>query len=107
MINKVHISKEARFDFEEIIAGKPMPVSDYKKEIEEYFKFIIPVERYFMKRIFDEDINKMLMMFFRKGQTIRTMQIWILAGVCDISDYNELLEERGLIKNWLDNYIVA
>lgn len=107
MINKVHISKEARFDFEEIIARKTMPISEYKKEIEEYFKYIEPKDRYFKKKIYQEDIDKMLWLFFRKGQRIRTMQIWILVGICDISDYNENLEEIGLIKNWLDNYIVA
>lgn len=107
MIHKVHITKEARFDFEDIIACGVMPVYNYKREIEEYFKHITPKEKYFIKRIYDEEIKKMLLLFFRKGHTIRTMQIWILAGICDISDYNENLEERGLIKNWLDNYIVA
>lgn len=45
--------------------------------------------------------------FFRKGKLIRTMQIWLLAGICDISDYDEVLEDSGLIKNWLDSRIAA
>ncbi len=107
MIDKVHISKEAIFDFEEIVALKPMAVNSYRRELEEYFRYTNPNERYFTKKIYDEESEKMLLLFFRKGKSLPLMQIWILAGICDYSDYSELLDERGLIKNWLDNYIVA
>jgi hypothetical protein len=107
MINKVLITKEARFDFEEIVTGKIMPTGFYKQELEEYFKNVCPSERYFIKKFYDSDAEKMLLLFFRKGAAFRTMQLWLLAGVCAADDYNEALEERGLIKNWLDNYIVA
>lgn len=107
VINKVHITDEARFDFEEVIACRPMPIATYKKDLEEYFKHVAPFESYFTKKIYDEDICKMLLLFFRKGKLIRTMQIWLLAGICDISDYDEVLEDSGLIKNWLDSRIAA
>lgn len=107
MINKVLITKEAKFDFEEIVTGKIMPTGFYKQEMEEYFKNVRPCDRYFMKRFYDSEAEKMLLLFFRKGAAFRTMQLWLLAGICDWEDYNDILEDRGLIKNWLDNYIVA
>lgn len=105
MFNLVHISKEAKFDYEEIVAKCVMPAVLMKKELEEYFSYIRPVERYFLIKIYDDSIQKMLLLFFRKGMKFKSMQIWILAGLCDINDYNEVLEERGLIKNWLNSLV--
>jgi hypothetical protein len=102
VFHKVHISKEARFDYEEIVVGASMPAAIIKKELEEYFSYVKPVESYFTIKLYDEQIQKMLLLFFRKGIKFKCMQIWILAGICDIDDYNQALEERGLIKNWLD-----
>lgn len=107
MINRVHISKEAIFDFEEIVTKKPMQVENYRRELEEHFRHIVPEERYFTKQLYDDDAEKMLLLFFRKGQKLPFMQIWILVGICALSDFSDHLDERGLIKNWLDNYIVA
>ena len=107
MINKVLITKEARFDFEEIVARKIMPAGFYKRELEEYFRNVCPFERYFACKFYDEDIGKMLLLFFRKGMAFRTMQLWLLSGICDVNDYNQTLEDKGLIKIRLDNYIVA
>lgn len=107
MINKVLITKEARFDFEEVVANRQLPYKLFKQELEEFFTNKIPNERYFATKFYDEQSDKMLLLFFRKGVIFKSMQLWKLAGICDIKDYNENLEERGLIKSWLDAYIVA
>ena len=107
LINKVLISNEAIFDYEEIVGKGIMPKAEYRKELEEYFAHVTPIDYYLIKKYFDENLGKMLLLFFRRGMNFSSMQLWLLAGICDSSDYSEDIEEKGLIKNWLDNYIVA
>lgn len=107
MINKVLITKEARFDYEEVVVNRLMPSGMIKKELEEFFANKNYLERYFATKFYDEESEKMLLLFLRKGAIFKAMQVWKLAGICEINDYNENLEERGFIKSWLDTYIVA
>lgn len=109
MINKIMITNEARFDYEEIVCKKKhsMPTNQYKYDIEEHFDNFFPIENYFSKKYYDEKIEILLLLFFRKGMKFGPIQTWVLVGICDSKDYSEDIEEKGLIKNWLDNYIVA
>lgn len=109
MINKVSISREAKFDYEEIISKKllSMPIKKYIYELEEYFSNIQPLENYFIKKYYDENLDKMLLLFFRKGMHFASLQNWIIVGICEKKDYCDDIEERGLIKNWLDNFLIA
>ena len=47
----------------------------------------------------------MLMLFFYKGQKIGPMQLWDLKGICLAESWNEILEEKGVIRNWLKHGI--
>ena len=105
MINKVMISGEAKFDYEIVFVKGRLPAETLKRELEEYFSNAKRSERYVVLKYYDDENDKMLTLFLRKGCLFRTMQIWVLAGICLEEDYEEELDEKGLIKNWLDSFI--
>ena len=131
-IAKVVITDEAKFDYECLFA-KPlygnarandvewlknhfdepeyispvMPIADIKAESEEYIE-IHPTAKhrhYFHVKYYDESQGQMLMLFFYKGQKIGPMQLWDLKGICLAESWNEILEEKGVIRNWLKHGI--
>lgn len=106
MINKIKITGEAQFDYEEIVARHRFP-NLFKQDLEEYITHKNPTATYFYAKYYDETTSSMLLLFFRKGMSFRGMQIWTLVGICDQNDYSEDIEECGLIKNWLDQTIAG
>jgi len=109
-INKVIITAEAEFDYINELQLCSFPKKDIKKEVEEYLSYMELASRliecrYFRIKYYDEKWDKMLMLFFYKGQTFSNMRMWKLSGVCYAEDWNEDLEEEGNIRSWLKNEI--
>lgn len=108
-INKVVITEEAEFDYESII-GLPMPKADIKEATENYIEIRYDGGRtlwrdYYKWKYYDEIADKMLILFFYKGQKFGNMQMWDLCGICFEEDWSEELEECGQIRNWLKSKI--
>lgn len=105
-INKVVFTAEAICDYEEEMRLGALPKKDIKRETEEYLAYTelagkLICCRYFRINYFDEGSDKMLMLFFYKGATLGNMQMWRLSGICLAEDWNEELEDDGLVRNWL------
>lgn len=108
-INKVVITEEAEFDYDSII-DLPMPKADIKEATENYIEIRYDGGRtlwrdYYQWKYYDEIADKMLYLFFYKGQKFGNMQMWDLCGVCFEEDWTEELEECGQIRNWLKSKI--
>ena len=131
-IAKVVITEEAKYDYESLFAvplydremandvewlknhfeepeylSPAMPIADIKAECEEYIENHPTAKHrhYFRAKYYDETQNRMLMLFFYKGQKIGPMQMWNLKGICLAESWNEILEEKGVIRNWLKHGI--
>ncbi|MDD4003432.1 MAG: hypothetical protein PHE12_04470 [Clostridia bacterium] len=106
IINKVVITEEAKFDYENIIGDMPMPRTEIKNECEYYINNFDKLNRYYLRiNYYDNVFDKMLMFFFFKGDKFGLMQIWELRGICFAEDWTEDIEDEGLIKSWLDTKI--
>lgn len=106
LIHKVHITSEAVFDYEKTMAFGNLNKVKLKFEIEEYLKNICNTDKlfncnYFRCKYYDDNSNKMLMIFIYKGKKFGIMQTWILSGICIVEDWNDILEEFGEVKQWL------
>lgn len=104
VINKVIISDEAIADYADIVGGE-MPKTDIKHLTEEYIDNLTRrfYGYYFRIKYLDEKTDKMLTLFFYKGQKIGKMQMWDLVGICEECDWSEELEESGQIRAWLSS----
>lgn len=110
MINKVVITEEAKFDYEEVVARQPIPKTAIKNECELYIDNLQKGGRllygyYFRAKYYDENSDKMLMLFFYKGERFGKMQLWKLSGICEADDWTEEQEDDGQIRNWLKSKI--
>jgi hypothetical protein len=109
-INKLNITEEAVFDYEEDLCLGPLDKRGLKIEIEEYIGRLCGVGRlrsahYFRARYIDEGSGQMLILFLYKAAEFGSMQVWDLAGICLASEWSEEAEEEGLIRLWLKNKI--
>lgn len=112
IINKVSVTEEATFDYEEVVALMPIPKTDIKNECENYIDNMqkggrLLYDYYFHVIYFDERSDKMLMLFFYKGERFGVMQIWRLSGICEAEDWTQELEDDGNIRNWLNTKITT
>ena len=103
--NKVVITDEAVFDYEDIV-GWQMPRADIKQECEFYIdnsqaRGRLLWEYYFRCKYLDEATGQMVMLFFYKGERLWNTQLWNCVGCCLAEDWNEELEESGQIRYWL------
>lgn len=141
IINKIEITEEAVFDYEQVLSHKiRQPLSDIlieskynkkvaflkaeeferlkvklnkyalKKEIETYMdnlsnQGLLLDIKYFKCRYFDENLNKILMLFIYKTVKFGIMQCWSLMGICLDSDWSQEKEESGAIRHWLKEKI--
>lgn len=110
VINKVVITDEAIFDYEELSFGLPMPKADIKSELETYMENMQKSGRlfcgyYFRAKYYDEAMDKMLMLFFYKGIKLGSMQMWKLSGICEAGDWTMEAEEDGQIRAWLNSLL--
>lgn len=106
IIHKVNITEEAKFDVRDCLGLNAFNWRSMKAEVEEYITHQsnagrIPWWGYFRCKYFDEKSDKMLMLFFYKGESLSIMQFWNLAGVCFEEDWTEEAEDDGEIRNWL------
>lgn len=109
-INKVVFTAEAKSDYEDNMCLGILPRKAIKREMEEYLAGIESAGRlidcrYFRIKYFDEETDKMLMLFYYKGETLGNMCMWKLSGICLSEDWNQELEDDGLIRNWLNTRI--
>ena len=100
MIDKVSVEKGAIFDYEQIVAKTEMDIKDFKNFLELKLKNVSSQE----PRIeyFDKKSGKRLLLFLRRGYDFGIMRVWILEGICEKCDYSPVLEQRGLIREWLN-----
>lgn len=105
LIHKVHITSEARFDYEDMFGSiEGMPVSDMRWQVEEYFD-ILKAEGFridWCQRIkyFDEDANAMLLLFIKESRRFGNMQVWDVLGIMLADDFDEELECEGAYRVW-------
>lgn len=109
VINKVNITAEAQFDYEEAL-NFVMLKTDLKKECEKYINIMqengrLLYDYYFRCKYLDENSDQMMMLFFYKGKKFGAMQVWDLYGVCRAEDWSEELEDCGQIRAWLTSSI--
>jgi len=101
---------EEHFDEPEYLAPI-MPREDIKTECAKYITINKSLQNdyYFRAKYYDETKERMLMLFFYKGEKgiIKIdeeevpYQEWKLKGICFAEDWSEEQEESGLIRNWL------
>jgi len=106
VINKINITAEAVFDYEECLDLGKINKRPLKAEVEEYINNMnksgkLLYDSYFRCKYFDEDSDKMLMLFFYRAERLSIMQFWNLAGICLAKDWTEDAEDNGEIRNWL------
>ena len=104
-IDKIIITEEAELDYEESV-GYQLPKEDIKTEVEWYIGERKKAGRftsgcYFHVDYLDEEADKMVRLFFYKGEKFGTMQTWNLAGACLTEDWSEEMEDCGQIRVWL------
>lgn len=109
IIHKLVMTNEAVCDYESISTGI-MPIKDIKAEVELYIENMqsssrLVWDKYFRVKYYDEDADKELMLFIYKRQRLRLMQYWEVSGICESRDWNQDLEDDGLIRNWLNTKI--
>lgn len=89
VISKVVVTAEARFDYESMF-GLPLPIVEIKRETEKYIDNLIYGGTlygcYFRVKYYDEITDRMLMLFFYKGNSFGKMQMWELKGICLAED---------------------
>lgn len=102
-INKVIITAEAVFDYEEVIT-LTMPKADIKNEVEEHLGYLHIGEhtRTLRIRYLDEVSATPLFLFVQRGQRFGIMQLWSIVGICAAADWDEDLEDDGCIRGWLN-----
>lgn len=110
MINKVVITEAAKFDYEEVVARQSIPKTAIKNECELYIDNLQNGGRllngyYFRAKYYDENSDKMLILFFYKGERFGKMQLWKLSGICEADDWTEEQEDDGQIRFWLKSMI--
>lgn len=109
VINKLVITQEAVFDYEQTLGLGTFP-KDLKPETEEYIDGMnrggrLVYDRYFRAKYLDERSGIMLMLFVYRSDKCGVMQLWNLMGVCPAEDYNAEDEYSGRIRNWLETKI--
>lgn len=136
IVHKVKITEEAKYDYECLFA---IPKKNYRTDMDwlkehfdepEYLAPIMPSEDieleseayielnprignryYFRAKYYDESKDRMLMLFFYKGERIVshdvTTQYWELKGICFEESWSQDLEDSGMIRNWLKRTIMA
>ena len=106
LIHKINITDEAKCDVGESLDIQGFDWSEMKTEVEEYITHQTKENRtpwwgYFRCKYYDEDSDKMLMLFFYRGDRLSIMQFWNLVGICLAEDWTQDAEDNGEIRNWL------
>lgn len=108
VISKVVVTAEARFDYESMF-GLPLPKVEIKRETEKYIDNLIYGGTlygcYFRVKYYDEITDRMLMLFFYKGNSFGKMQMWELKGICLAEDWSKEFEESGQVRLWLKSVL--
>ncbi len=129
LLHKVLFSEEAIFDYEHCLIIREfeldetdtdwrieskfdlplvkLPKREMKVEIEEFIQTNTRTHNktYFRTKYFDEQLQKMLMLFVKKGSKQSIMQNWIIIGICEADDWSEEIEFEGKIRNWTKSRI--
>lgn len=105
LIHKVHITPEAVFDYEETLELGTLPKNEIKAELEEYIDYItksgyLNRTTYHKCKYYDEHSDRMLMLFIYKAERFGIMQTWEVKGICIADEWNETLEDEGIIRQW-------
>ena len=100
IINKVTVTKGAVFDYEEIVCMTELDRTKIKADAE---RLIRDEQRDELRlKYYDGKTGKNLILFVKKGYKFGPMQMWILEGICEECDYDERMEQNGVIKEWLE-----
>lgn len=102
MINKLTVDKGAIFDYEEIVCKIPFSKETIRRAVEKKLDKVPLTKTDLRLPFYDKDAKKDLLLFIRKGYAFGIMQMWILRGICNKEDYEEEMENNGIIKDWLE-----
>ena len=112
LIYKVRITAEAVFDYEEDLGGNMQFVTpfgttvknDIKQQSEEFIQNTKRLHHkpYFRVPYIDEISGERLLLYFRQKERNAIMQTVELTGISRACDWDEELEECGLIRTWLN-----
>lgn len=103
MINKIVFDKGAVFDYEGIVCRIPFEIGTIRTKVEK----LIDEQKYTLAgedlRIpyYDDRSERLLLLFVKKGYRFGPMQTFIVQGICDFDDYDEEMENNGVIADWL------
>ena len=105
LIHKVVISKKAEFDCSVITKRGISDKQSVKRDIEEYITLNDRIKHvpYFRVDYIDEETGFQFKFLIRKSYAFGMMQVWELSGVCFKGDWDQGLEDMGIIKAWLDS----
>ena len=103
-IDRVTVTKGAIFDYEEIVCFLPCDVLALRHYVETTITKLKDEQKTEELRIkyYDKSSDKSLLLFIKKGYSFGIMQMWILQGICEESDYDKRMETNGTIKEWLE-----
>ena len=103
LINRIAITKGAEYDYF-FITGNILKKAEVKAELNEYLENLKNTKYLSRKKLvvkYDTDNLFILKETSRFGN----IQSWEVCGICSIDDYDEELEEFGIIKLWLNTDI--
>ena len=108
-INKLYISPEAESDYYDI-TKTAIDKKTLKDETEEYITNMNIKGKYLncyriLAKYYDEDTEQTILFFIYRDIKLVNMQMWELKGICRLSDYDEELEDSGIIRSWLNTKI--
>ena len=101
MIDKIVLTKGAIFDYEEIVCHRELDRQKIRQNVEKKLKNN-PTQTDLRIELFDEDSQKDLLLFVKRGYDFGIMRTWVLLGICEKSDYDPEMERNGVIKEWLE-----
>lgn len=108
LIHKVSITDEAKFDYETTISPNFAFISKNLKEELEFYLYHnrrYHHKRYVRLKYYDDQSETELMFFLRESNKFASMKVWKVVGICKSEDWNEEIEDEGIIKAWLDTLL--
>jgi hypothetical protein len=79
---------------------------EIKAELEEYLQWSKKNQKqYFRINHYDEQFDRMLMLFVKRAEKVSVIQNWIVVGMCLADDWTQEDEDEGRIRNWYNSRI--
>ena len=104
-LNRILITKGAEHDYF-FITGNLLKKAEVKAELNEYLENLKNARCLSKKKLIVKYDTDNLLFFLKAASKFGIIQLWELSGICSIDDYDEELEELGIIKLWLNTDVL-